>query len=62
MLVVPRKNLVEGLTEAHIKKWGWRVNEKGYGSIGLTNKNEYIKMTPEIQWDRTPSSWYGNGL
>ena len=25
MLVVPRKNLVEGLTEEHIKKWGWRV-------------------------------------
>ena len=24
MLVVPRKNIVEGLTEAHIKQWGWR--------------------------------------
>ncbi len=28
MFYVPRVNLVEGLTEAHIKQWGWRVNEK----------------------------------
>ena len=30
MLRVPRVNTVEGLTEDHIKKWGWDVNEKGW--------------------------------
>ena len=30
LIVVPRINTVEGLTEAHIQKWGWNVNEKGY--------------------------------
>ena len=27
---VPRVNTVEGLTEEHIQKWGWNVNEKGW--------------------------------
>ena len=27
---VPRVNTVEGLTQEHINKWGWRVNEKGW--------------------------------
>jgi len=30
MLRVPRVNTVQGLTEDHIKKWGWNVNEKGW--------------------------------
>ena len=27
---VPRINTVSGLTEEHIQKWGWKVNEKGW--------------------------------
>ena len=27
---VPRINTVKGLTEKHIKKWRWRINEKGW--------------------------------
>ena len=27
---VPRVNTVKGLTQEHIKKWGWRVNEQGW--------------------------------
>ena len=27
---VPRINTVEGLTQEHIQKWGWQVNEKGW--------------------------------
>ena len=27
---VPRVNTVEGLTENHIKTWGWNVNEQGW--------------------------------
>ena len=30
MLVVPRKNIVKGLTQEHINAWGWNVNEKGW--------------------------------
>ena len=27
---VPRVNTVDGLTQEHINKWGWNVNEKGW--------------------------------
>jgi glycosyltransferase involved in cell wall biosynthesis len=30
LVVVPRINIVEGLTPSHIQKWGWNVNEKGW--------------------------------
>jgi hypothetical protein len=30
MIRVPRVNTVEGLTQEHIVKWGWNVNEKGW--------------------------------
>lgn len=30
LILVPRINTVQGLTEAHIQKWGWNVNEKGW--------------------------------
>jgi len=30
LIVVPRINTVEGLTEEHVQKWGWRVDEKGW--------------------------------
>ena len=29
-IFVPRINTVDGLTEEHVKMWGWRVNEKGW--------------------------------
>ena len=30
MLLVPRVNTVEGLTQEHINKWRWNVNENGW--------------------------------
>lgn len=30
LIYVPRINTVDGLTEEHIKKWGWNVNEEGW--------------------------------
>lgn len=30
VLLVPRINTVEGITEQHIQKWGWNVNDKGW--------------------------------
>ena len=30
LIFVPRINTVDGLTQEHIQKWGWRVNDKGW--------------------------------
>jgi hypothetical protein len=30
LFYIPRKNIVEGITEHHIKQWGWRLNESGW--------------------------------
>ena len=30
LIAVPRINTVEGLTNEHIQKWNWRVNEEGW--------------------------------
>ena len=30
LVFVPRINTVENITEDHINKWGWNINEKGY--------------------------------
>ena len=30
MFLVPRVNTVEGLTQEHVNKWRWNVNEKGW--------------------------------
>ena len=49
MLRVPRVNTVEGLTEEHIKKWGWNVNEKGWVNWADWQMRIY-KNTPEIKW------------
>ena len=35
---VPRINTVEGLTQGHINKWGWKVDEKGWVNF------------PDYQW------------
>ncbi len=47
--LVPRVNTVEGLTQEHIQKWRWNVNEKGW-----VNWPDYQwriwKNKPEIKW------------
>ncbi len=47
--LVPRVNTVEGLTDKHIQKWGWRVDDKGW-----VNWPDYQwriwKNKPEIKW------------
>jgi hypothetical protein len=49
VLLTPRKNLVKGLTQEQIQKWGWRVNEKGWVNWPDTQKRIY-KNDPKIQW------------
>ena len=49
MLLVPRVNTVEGITQEHINKWRWNVNEKGW-----VNWPDYqtriIQNAPKIKW------------
>jgi len=49
LLITLRKNLVEGLTQEHIQKWGWNVNEKGWVNWPDAQKRIY-KNEPTIQW------------
>jgi glycosyltransferase involved in cell wall biosynthesis len=47
--LIPRVNTVEGLTQEHINKWGWRVNEKGW--VNFPDYQWRIwKNIPEIKW------------
>jgi hypothetical protein len=49
MFSIPRINTVEGLTEQHIKQWGWNVNDKGW--INYPDyQNRIMKNKPEIHW------------
>lgn len=49
LLSVPRINTVEGLTDEHIKKWGWNVNEKGWVNFPDYQTRIY-KNDPRIRW------------
>ena len=46
---VPRVNKVHGLTEEYEKKWGWRVNDKGWVNWPDFQWRIY-KNHPKIQW------------
>ena len=47
--VVPRVNTVEGLTQEHIQKWGWHVNENGW--VNWPDRQWRIyKNIPDIKW------------
>jgi hypothetical protein len=49
LFLVPRVNTVEGLTQEHISKWRWNVNENGW-----VNWPDYqtriIQNGPKIKW------------
>jgi hypothetical protein len=47
--LIPRVNTVEGLTQEHISKWGWRINENGW--INFPDYQWRVwKNIPEIKW------------
>ncbi len=55
LIFVPRINTVEGITQEHINKWGWNVNDKGYvnypdyqGRIYRKNMSWYGKVHERI--------------
>ena len=49
LMRVPRINNVEGLTEAHIQKWGWKVDEKGRVNWPDMQWRLY-RNDPRIRW------------
>ena len=49
VFLVPRVNTVEGLTQEHIEKWRWRVDESG--RVNFPDYQWRIwKNKPEIKW------------
>jgi len=46
---VPRVNTVAGITEGHIQKWGWRVNEDGWVNFPDWQMRLY-KNSEHIYW------------
>jgi len=50
VILVPRVNTVEGLTQNHIQKWGWNVNEKGWVNWPDVQWRIY-KNSESIQWE-----------
>lgn len=49
MFLVPRVNTVEGITEEHIQKWGWRVNSDGWVNYPDYQTRIY-RNSPDIKW------------
>ena len=49
LLFIPRVNTVEGLTQSHIQKWRWNVNEKGWVNFPDYQTRVY-RRTDEITW------------
>jgi hypothetical protein len=50
LFFVPRVNTVEGLTDEHVKKWRWNVNEKGWVNWPDVQTRIY-RRTSEIEWE-----------
>jgi len=49
IVFVPRVNTVEGLTQSHIDKWKWNVNEKGWVNWPDYQTRIY-KNTEDVTW------------
>ena len=49
MIWVPRVNTVDGITEEHCVKWGWRITEKGWVNYP-DYQSRIFKNDPNIRW------------
>ena len=49
LLYVPRVNTVEGLTEQHIQKWGWKVDKDGWVNFPDYQSRIY-RNNKNIRW------------
>jgi hypothetical protein len=50
VILVPRVNTVEGLTQEHIQTWGWNVNEMGWVNFPDPQWRIY-KNKESIRWE-----------
>jgi hypothetical protein len=53
LFMIPRVNIVSGLTDEDIRRWGWRINEKGWVMFPdyqtrLYRNVEYIKWEGNV--------------
>ena len=51
LIWVPRVNTVDGITDEHIKKWGWKVNNQGWVNYPDYQARVY-KNVDYIKWIR----------
>ena len=49
LYAIPRINTVEGLTQEHIQKWGWKVDIDGWVNYP-DHQTRLLKNIPEIKW------------
>ena len=49
LYAIPRINTVEGLTQEHIQKWRWNVNQDGWVNYP-DYQTRVFKNIPEINW------------
>jgi glycosyltransferase involved in cell wall biosynthesis len=50
MFMVPRINIVQGLTEQHVQRWNWNVNEKGFVNYP-DPQTRIVVNKEEIRWE-----------
>lgn len=49
---IPRINIVNGITEEHIKRWGWKMNEKGWINWPYDAQCRIYQNKDEIKWEK----------
>tara|TARA_R110000824_G_scaffold240681_3_gene429325 strand:+ start:5919 stop:6542 length:624 start_codon:yes stop_codon:yes gene_type:complete len=51
LIFVPRINTVEGITEQHVRSWGWSINERGW--INYPDwQGRIFRNRPNIRWEK----------
>ena len=51
LIFLPRINVVEGLTQEHVRYWGWSVNEEGWVNFPDW-QGRLFKNRPNIKWEK----------
>jgi glycosyltransferase involved in cell wall biosynthesis len=50
LFLIPRVNIVHGLTDDDIQRWGWKVNEKGW-VVFPDYQTRLYRNSPDIKWE-----------
>jgi glycosyltransferase involved in cell wall biosynthesis len=50
LFLIPRVNIVNGLTDDDIQRWGWKVNEKGW-VVFPDYQTRLYRNSPDIKWE-----------